>query len=86
MQLTMAVIYGVGIIATYSYNRIMVNVTQGTLLRLREELFNHMQTLPIRYFDTNSRGDIMSIYTNDIDTLRQMVSQSIPLDSSTASS
>lgn len=76
--LTMAVIYGVGIIATYSYNRIMVNVTQGTLLRLREELFNHMQTLPIRYFDTNSRGDIMSIYTNDIDTLRQMVSQSIP--------
>lgn len=76
--LTMAAIYGVGIIATYSYNRIMVNVTQGTLLRLREELFNHMQTLPIRYFDTNSRGDIMSIYTNDIDTLRQMVSQSIP--------
>ncbi len=70
--------YLVGIVATFTYNRIMVNVTQGTLLRLRGELFNHMESLPIRYFDSNSRGDIMSIYTNDIDTLRQMISQSIP--------
>ena len=73
-----ACFYAVGIIATYSYNRIMVNVTQGTLRRLRGDLFNHMESLPIRYFDKNSRGDIMSVYTNDIDTLRQMISQSIP--------
>ncbi len=73
-----ATFYLIGIAATYAYNRIMVNVTQGTLLKLRGDLFNHMESLPIRYFDTNSRGDIMSIYTNDIDTLRQVVSQSIP--------
>ena len=73
-----ATFYLIGISATYAYNRIMVNVTQGTLLKLRGDLFNHMESLPIRYFDTNSRGDIMSIYTNDIDTLRQVVSQSIP--------
>ncbi len=73
-----ACFYLVGITATFAYNRIMVNVTQGTLLRLRGELFDHMETLPIRYFDSNSRGDIMSIYTNDIDTMRQMISQSIP--------
>ena len=73
-----AIFYACGIFATYGFNRIMVNVTQGTLLRLRGELFNHMETLPIRYFDSNSRGDIMSIYTNDIDTMRQMISQSIP--------
>ena len=73
-----ACFYIVGIIATYSYNRIMVNVTQGTLLRLRGDLFNHMESLPIKYFDKNSRGDIMSVYTNDIDTMRQMISQSIP--------
>lgn len=73
-----ATFYLIGISATFAYNRIMVNVTQGTLLKLRGDLFNHMESLPIRYFDTNSRGDIMSIYTNDIDTLRQVVSQSIP--------
>ena len=70
--------YAAGIAATYTFNRIMVNVTQGTLRRLRDEMFNHMESLPIRYFDGNTRGDIMSMYTNDIDTLRQMISQSIP--------
>ena len=70
--------YAIGIGATYAYNRIMVNVTQGTLRRMRYDMFNHMEGLPIRYFDSNSRGDIMSMYTNDIDTLRQMISQSIP--------
>lgn len=74
----MAVWYGVGIAATYAYNRIMVNVTQGTLLHLRKELFNHMESLPLKYFDSHSHGDIMSVYTNDIDTLRQMISESIP--------
>ena len=72
------VFYAVGVIATYLYNRIMVNVTQGTLRNLRNELFEHMETLPIKYFDTHAHGDIMSVYTNDIDTLRQMISQSIP--------
>ena len=70
--------YGIGIVAVYAQNRIMVNVTQGTLRRLREDMFNHMEGLPIRYFDSHARGDIMSMYTNDIDTLRQMISQSVP--------
>lgn len=70
--------YGVGIIATYIYNRIMVNVTQGVLRNMRNDLFAHMEKLPVKYFDTHAHGDIMSIYTNDIDTLRQMISQSIP--------
>ena len=70
--------YAIGISATYAQNRIMVNVTQGTLRRLRDDMFNHMESLPIGYFDSNTRGDIMSMYTNDIDTLRQMISQSIP--------
>ncbi len=73
-----AVFYGIGVIATYTYNRIMVNVTQGTLKNLRNSLFTRMESLPIKYFDTNAHGDIMSIYTNDIDTLRQMISQSMP--------
>ena len=72
-----ACIYGVGVFATWAYNRLMVNVTQGTLRKLRDELFVHMESLPIKYFDTHSHGDIMSIYTNDIDTLRQMISQSM---------
>ena len=76
--LTTAGFYGVGVASTYAYNRIMVSVSQGTLRRLRSDLFVHMQTLPIKYFDTNKHGDIMSVYTNDIDTLRQMISQSIP--------
>ena len=73
-----AAFYAIGVISTYVYNRIMVAVTQGTLRNLRNDLFAHMEKLPIRYFDTHSHGDIMSVYTNDIDTLRQMISQSIP--------
>lgn len=74
----MAVIYLVGIAAGYMYVRIMVNVSQGTLKHLRDDMFIHMEELPIRYFDTHAHGDIMSIYTNDIDTLRQMIGQSLP--------
>ena len=74
----MAVIYLVGVIATYIYNRLMINVSQGILNKVRTQLFNHMQKLPIRYFDSRPHGEIMSIYTNDVDTLRQMLSQSIP--------
>ena len=74
----MACIYAVGIICSYTYNRIMVNISQGTMKRLRDELFSHMESLPIRYFDTHAHGDIMSVYTNDVDTLRQVISQSIP--------
>ena len=66
------------ILCAYSYNRIMVNVSQGTMRNLRIELFRHMESLPIRYFDTHAHGDIMSVYTNDVDTLRQLMSQSIP--------
>ena len=73
-----AVFYVVGVVSVYLYNWIMVKVTQGTLRSLRNELFAHMEKLPIKYFDTHAHGDIMSIYTNDIDTLRQMISQSIP--------
>ena len=73
-----ACFYLIGVGSTYAYNRIMVTVTQGTLKSLRDDLFEHMERLPIKYFDTHSHGDIMSIYTNDIDTLRQMISQSIP--------
>lgn len=76
--LTMACIYLVGICATYLYNRLMVVVAQGVLKTIRDDMFEHMQTLPIRYFDTNTHGDIMSHYTNDTDTLRQMMTQSIP--------
>ena len=68
----------VGVLCSYIYNRIMVNVGQGTLKKLRFELFTNMESLPIRYFDTHAHGDIMSVYTNDIDTLRQLISQSIP--------
>lgn len=75
---TLASILLVGIIASYGYNRIMVNVSQGTLKRLRSELFENMESLPIKYFDTHAHGDIMSVYTNDIDTLRQVISQSFP--------
>ena len=76
MKLVM--IYGVGILATYGFNRIMVTISLGTLKHIRDELFEHMQTLPIRYFDQNTNGSIMSLYTNDTDTLRQMISQAIP--------
>ena len=76
--ITMACIYVVGVICTFLYNRIMVSIAQGVLKEIRDTMFSHMQTLPIRYFDTHTHGDIMSHYTNDTDTLRQMISQSIP--------
>ena len=76
--LSVGATYGLGILCAYSYNRIMVNVSQGTMRNLRIELFRHMESLPIRYFDTHAHGDIMSVYTNDVDTLRQLMSQSIP--------
>ena len=72
------VFYIVGIAASYAYNRIMVNVSQGTMRKFRDELFANMESLPIKYFDTHAHGDIMSVYTNDVDTLRQLFSQSIP--------
>ncbi len=75
---TLAVIYIIGNLSSLFWNRSMATITQGSLEKLREKMFNHMQDLPIRYFDTNQRGDIMSHYTNDIDTLRQMISQSLP--------
>ena len=75
--LIMGCIYAVGILACLFYNRTMVSIAQGTLKRIRDEMFEHMQTLPIRYFDTHTHGDIMSHYTNDTDTLRQMLAQSI---------
>ena len=74
----LACVMGIGVIAAFSYNRIMVNISQGTMLRLRDDLFHKMEALPIQYFDTHAHGDIMSVYTNDVDTLRQMLSQSIP--------
>ena len=76
--LSVGATYGLGILCAYSYNRIMVNVSQGTMRNLRIELFRHMESLLIRYFDTHAHGDIMSVYTNDVDTLRQLMSQSIP--------
>ena len=71
-------IMAVGVVAAYTYNRIMVSVSQGTMRRLRDDLFTRMESLPIKYFDTHAHGDIMSVYTNDVDTLRQLISQSIP--------
>ncbi len=73
-----AVFYGIGVAASYAWNKMMVYVTQGTLQNVRNDLFSHMETLPIKYFDTHAHGDIMSVYTNDTDTLRQMISQSMP--------
>ncbi|HJD46587.1 MAG TPA: ABC transporter ATP-binding protein/permease [Candidatus Mediterraneibacter norfolkensis] len=74
----LACIMAVGVVAAFAYNRIMVNVSQGTMLHLRDDLFRRMESLPIKYFDTHAHGDIMSVYTNDVDTLRQLLSQSIP--------
>lgn len=74
----MVIVYIIGIIATFAYNRIMVSVSQGVLKKIRDDMFNHMQTLPISYFDQNKHGDIMSRYTNDTDALEQMISQSMP--------
>lgn len=76
--LFMAGIYLAGIISTLFYNRIMVNISQGILKKIRDQMFDHMQSLPIKYFDTHPHGDVMSFYTNDVDTLRQMLAQSVP--------
>ncbi len=76
--LSMAGVYAIGILCAYAYNRIMVNISQGTMKNIRMELFQRMESLPIQYFDTHAHGDIMSVYTNDVDTLRQLISQSIP--------
>ena len=74
----LACVYLFGILCSYVYNRIMINVSQGVLKKLRIDIFTHMESLPIQYFDTHAHGDIMSVYTNDVDTLRQLISQSIP--------
>lgn len=74
----LGITYLLGVLCAYAYNRIMVTISQGTMRKLRTELFTHMESLPIRYFDTHAHGDIMSVYTNDVDTLRQLMSQSIP--------
>ena len=74
----LACVMAVGVITAFTYNRIMVNVSQGTMRHLRDDLFARMEALPIKYFDTHAHGDIMSVYTNDVDTLRQLLSQSIP--------
>lgn len=76
--LTMGGIYLIGLVCTFVYNRVMVTVSQGVLKKVRDGMFSHMQTLPIKYFDTHSHGDVMSCYTNDTDTLRQLISQSLP--------
>ena len=77
--LSMAVVYIIGVLATYIYNRLMINISQGILNRIRTEMFEHMQTLPIGYFDSHSHGEVMSTYTNDVDALRECLSQSIPM-------
>ena len=74
----MACIYAIGALAALFYNRMMANISQGVLKNIRDEMFSHMQTLGIKYFGTHTHGDVMSSYTNDTDTLRQMISQSIP--------
>ena len=74
----LAMFYVAGVLMTFTYNRIMVYVSQGTMKKIRVDLFTHMESLPIKYFDTHAHGDIMSIYTNDTDTLRQMIGQSMP--------
>ncbi len=76
--LLMGLIYIVGVLSTLFYNRTMVVIGQGTLKKIRDRMFTHMQTLPIRYFDTHTHGDLMSRYTNDTDTLRQAIAQSLP--------
>lgn len=75
---TMALIFLCGVLCSYGYNRIMVSVAQGTMRNIRIQLFERMESLPIQYFDTHTHGNIMSVYTNDVDTLRQLISQSLP--------
>ena len=76
--LKMIGVFLLGVFSSWLYNRLMINVTQGSLRRLRVDLFHKMESLPIKYFDTHSHGDIMSVYTNDVDTMRQLISQSVP--------
>ena len=76
--LKLAILFGAGVVTSFIYNRIMVNIGNGTLLDIRNKVFSHMETLPIRYFDTHKHGSIMSVYTNDVDTLRQLISSSVP--------
>ncbi len=76
--IVMALVYMVGVLSTFLYNRIMIYITQGTLKRFRDDMFAHMEKLPLRFFDSNPHGEVMSLYTNDVDTLRQMISQSMP--------
>ncbi|MBQ5363239.1 MAG: ABC transporter ATP-binding protein, partial [Clostridia bacterium] len=76
--LTMICVYVVGLLCAFTYTRLGAIITQGFLHNMRKRMFDHMQTLPVKYFDTNNHGDIMSYYTNDIDTLRQLISQSLP--------
>ncbi len=76
--LRIAAVYAVGVVSSFTYNRIMIYITQGTMRDIRNDIFTHMESLPIKYFDSTAHGDIMSIYTNDVDTLRQLISQSIP--------
>ena len=76
--LKLAAVLVVGVVCSYAYNRIMISISQGTMLRLRKNMFKHMQTLPIKYFDTHAHGDVMSTYTNDVDSLRQVLSSSLP--------
>ena len=78
MLMLMGVVYLLGVLCTLLYSQFMVNISQGCLKTIRDDMFNHMQTLPIRYFDTHTHGDIMSHYTNDTDTLRQFISQALP--------
>lgn len=78
MIITLATIYLVGVLATYIYSRIMIVISQGSLKKIRDDMFAHMETLPIKFFDTHAHGDVMSLYTNDTDALRQMISQGIP--------
>ena len=73
----LGIVLTVGVVCSYTYNRLMIRVSQGTQLRLRRSLFAHMQTLPLNYFDTHSHGDTMSVYTNDVDSLRQAISSSL---------
>ena len=75
----MLCVFGMGVFANFAYQRILVNVGQGTLRNIRDDLFAHMEKLPIGYFDTHPHGDIMSVYTNDTDTLRQVITQSLPM-------
>ena len=75
----LAAFYVAGVICTYTYNRLMINIGQGVQKRIRDEMFEHMQTLPVRYFDRHPHGELMSRYTNDIDTLRQMINQALPM-------